>query len=155
MASKKVCLEPHPIWDYVIGINSFEDYKNYLPMTILSENVDDEIKAYYQPISKLLEFGYLEYSFITLAFRNALIMLELILKRYYLKSEPNPKQKIMLNDLIEWFSANKLINEQQRQQLSMLKELRNSYSHPSQNSVMTIQSIKVIDVILIIANNFS
>jgi len=155
MESKGIYVQPHPIWEFYIGINSFDDYKQYLPTTVLIETVNDEIKGYYQPIHKLLEFGYFEYSFITIAFRNSINMLELILKEFYLRSEKAPKAKMTLNSLITWLVSEKLIDNNQQETLSKLKDIRNDYSHPSKNSVVTIGVISIIDLILKIANTFA
>jgi hypothetical protein len=155
MESKGIYIQPHPIWEFYIGINSFDDYKRYLPATVLSETVNDEIKGYYQPIHKLLEFGYFEYSFITIAFRNSINMLELILKEVYLRREKAPKAKMTLNSFINWLVSENLIDNSQQVTLSKLKDIRNEYSHPSKNSIVTIEVISIIDLILKIANTFA
>ncbi|MFC0513511.1 DUF4145 domain-containing protein [Mucilaginibacter angelicae] len=154
MANEKVLLAPHPVWEIMEGINTFEDYAKLLPVTRLNDGVDESIKAYYEPIRKLLEFGYFEYSFITMAFRSSFQMLELILRVYYKKHIGKPAKHQTLNQLIIWFANQNLIDKKQAEQLQLLRELRNGYAHPSENTVAPLTFIKIIDDMLILANEF-
>jgi hypothetical protein len=155
MILKEVSLKPATIWEVYSEINNFEDYKARLPKTILNKHVCEDVIQHYETILKLLEFGYFEYRFITVAFRDSLVMLEMILKQFYLKNEPEVKEKMTLHGLIEWFSKNSLLDNREKQQLNNMRELRNHFLHPTKNSVHTLSSIANINVILGFANKFS
>ncbi len=139
--------------------DSFAFIQGRLETTHLDPKVPEDLRKQFDTIRSLHVYGFFVYEFFTIAFSQALFLLEEALKLSFAEQNPGENPPRDLKRLFIWATeagAGPLARITQiasQEQLDALRQLRNEFAHPSRPTILTpINSAELIKCCVLLLN---
>jgi hypothetical protein len=137
-------LQPDPIGHMFVSVDekgkshptTGEEWIREILFPKLDEKVPIEVKRLFEAARGAMAYGYFFYPLFTLSIEQLYRVVEASVAQKW-KSKNMPKNKKTLNEKINWLMENNVISQDVGIQLHIIRKVRNSSSHPKDQTIIS------------------